>query len=105
VGNIRCCLGLAAGIDDLEQDLADLERHEAEMAAGRSFNYALFDAAETALLGCVYIDPPDRVGTSLERALDQLVPEWITTAGPFRQPRYLGHDISWAEWLALPDLT
>ena len=102
-----------------EQDEADLARHEAEIAAHQSFNYALFDAAETALLGCVYIDPPEkqgadaeiswwvvdeRAGTDTERALDALVPQWIASAWPFRQPRYLGRDISWADWLELPDL-
>jgi hypothetical protein len=101
-----------------EQDRTDLERHEAEMAAGRSFAYALLDDAETALLGCAYIDPPekqgadaeiawwvvdDRAGTSLERSLDQRVPAWIGMAWPFRRPRYLGRDISWPDWLALPD--
>jgi hypothetical protein len=40
-----------------QQDRDDLARHETETAAHLSFNYALFDDAETALLGCVYIDP------------------------------------------------
>jgi len=102
-----------------EQDEADLARHEAEIAAHRSFNYALFEDAETALLGCVYIDPPEkqgadaeiswwvvdgRAGTDTERALDALVPQWIASAWPFRQPRYPGRGISWADWLELPDL-
>jgi hypothetical protein len=101
-----------------EQDLADLARHEAEIAARQSFNYALLDDAETALFGCVYLDPPEKqgadgeicwwvvdgqVGTDLERALDALVPRWIAAAWPFTRPRYLGRDLSWAEWLALPD--
>ena len=75
---------------------------------------------EAALLGCVYIDPPekqgadaeiswwvvdDRSGTSLERALDTLVPQWIAADWPFTQPRCIGRDLSWADWLALPDLT
>src|SRR3546814_16647031 len=42
----------------LEQDREDLAHHEREIAAHESFNYALLDAAETELLGCVYIDPP-----------------------------------------------
>jgi hypothetical protein len=45
----------------------------------------------------------DRAGTSLERSLDRLMPAWIGTAWPFRQPRCLGRDISWLDWLALPD--
>lgn len=106
-----------------EQDLADLARHEAEIAAHESFNYALFDAAETALLGCVYIDPPEKVGADaeiswwviddlvggqVESALRALVPQWIAEAWPFQRPRFIeaGHHcgISWDEWLALADL-
>jgi hypothetical protein len=42
----------------LEQDRAELAWHAEEMVTGRSFNYAVFDHDESALLGCVYIDPP-----------------------------------------------
>lgn len=102
-----------------QQDLDDLARHEAEIAAHESFNYALFDDPETALLGCVYIDPPEKrgadaeiswwtvdgeTGTRLLAALDTLVPRWIATSWPFDQPRYIGRDLSWPEWLALPDV-
>jgi Acetyltransferase (GNAT) domain len=102
-----------------EQDAEDLARHEVEIAAHQSFNYALFDEAETALLGCVYIDPPEKqgadaeiswwvvdaqVGTGLQRAVDALVPAWIAADWPFTQPRYIGRDLSWADWLALPDV-
>ena len=74
-------------------------------------------SAETAIFGCVYIDPPERacaygevswwvvdelVGSDVERALDGLVPQWIAADWPFRQPRYLGRDIAWQDWLALP---
>ncbi|MFD7657082.1 N-acetyltransferase [Actinosynnema sp. NPDC059797] len=84
-----------------EQDRVDLARHEREQDAHESFNYALFNADETALLGCVYIDPADdadaliswwvvdeHVGTDLERALDAFVPGWIAAAWPFAAPRY-----------------
>jgi len=102
-----------------QQDLDDLIHHEVEIAACQSFNYVLLDDAETALLGCVYLDPPekqgadaeiawwvvdDQVGTGLERALDALVPQWIAAAWPFTQPRFIGRDLSWAQWLALPAL-
>jgi RimJ/RimL family protein N-acetyltransferase len=103
-----------------EQDLADLQHHEAEIAAHESFNYALFDDAETQLLGCVYIDPPQKAGadaeiswwlvdayatTPLQQVLDAFVPQWIATDWPFKTPRCIGHDLTWPEWLALPDLT
>jgi hypothetical protein len=101
-----------------EADREDLARHEAEMTRHESFNYALFDADETALLGCVYIDPPEKagadadiswwvvdslVGTDVEAAVDRLVPQWIESAWPFTAPRYIGRDLTWQEWLALPD--
>lgn len=100
-----------------DEDRVDLLRHEKEIAAHASFNYALLNEDETALLGCVYIDPPERagadgeiswwvvddlVGSAEERALDALVPRWIAADWPFRQPRYIGRDLSWQEWLALP---
>lgn len=102
-----------------EQDRADLARHEREIAAHESFNYALFDAGETALLGCVYIDPAEKigadadiswwvvddlVGTEVEAALDALVPTWIVQNWPFGAPRLIGVDLTWADWLALPDV-
>ena len=87
----------------LEQDREDLAHHEAEIEAHESFNYALFDEGETELLGCVYIDPPDRegtgaevswwvvdrlVGTEVEAALDELVPRWLRDDWPIEQPSY-----------------
>jgi hypothetical protein len=86
----------------LEQDRDDLAHHEREIAAHETFNYAVLDADESELLGCVYIDPPggdedcdviiswwvvdDRVGTPLEAELDRFVPRWMTTAWPFEKP-------------------
>jgi hypothetical protein len=102
-----------------QQDREDLARHEAEIAAHQSFNYALLDEAETTLLGCVYIDPPEKagadaeiswwiidekLGTDLQQTLDALIPQWIAGAWPFGQPRYIGRDLSWPDWLALPEI-
>jgi RimJ/RimL family protein N-acetyltransferase len=101
-----------------EQDRQDLARHEAEIARHESFNYALFDEAESELLGCVYIDPPEKlgadaeiswwvvdrlVGSDVEAALTDFVPTWIATAWPLDSPRHVGRDITWDDWLALPD--
>jgi len=105
------------GTMTFDDDRRDLRRHQEEIAAHQSFNYALLDEGETAIFGCVYIDPPERAGADgevswwvvddlaggdAERALDALVPRWIAADWPFRQPRYLGRDISWQDWLALP---
>jgi hypothetical protein len=103
-----------------EQDRADLQHHADEIEAHQSFNYALLDADETVLVGCVYIDPPERVGgvdaeiswwvgdafvgTEVEAALDDLVPRWVAEEWPLERPRYVGRDLSWDEWLALDEL-
>ena len=89
-----------------EADREDLARHEREIAAQETFNYAVLDEAETALLGCVYIDPPDddsppgtdavvswwvvddAVGTDLDRALGELVPLWLAETWRFRSVHY-----------------
>jgi hypothetical protein len=89
-----------------EQDRADLARHEAEIAAHETFNYAVLNGDETELLGCVYIDPPEgesppgtdavaswwvvdgAIGTDLERALDDFVPRWLAGTWGFRSVLY-----------------
>lgn len=102
-----------------EADIDDLAHHAAEIEAHESFLYGLFDTDETVLLGCLYVDPPakvgadadiswwvidDLVGSAIETALDAFVPQWIAAEWPLSRPRYVGRDLSWSEWLALPDL-
>lgn len=88
-----------------EADRRDLARHEAEITRHESFNYAIFDDAETELLGCVYIDPPaagthhdalaawwvvNRMhATDLERELDEFVPRWLSETWGFRTVEFL----------------
>ena len=57
-----------------EEDRADLARHAAEMPVNESFNYAVFDAGETELLGCIYIDPP---GEGSPAGSDAFVSWWV----------------------------
>jgi hypothetical protein len=89
-----------------DADKADLARHEAEIAARETFNYAVLDEQETELLGCVYIDPPDAqsppgsdavaswwvvdraLGTKLERTLDDFVPRWLADTWSFEKVHY-----------------
>lgn len=89
-----------------EEDKADLARHEAEIGAHESFNYAVLDERETKLLGCVYIDPPgprspagadavvswwvidEVVGTEFERALDDFVARWLLETWGFAAVHY-----------------
>ncbi len=100
-----------------EQDRDDLQHHWDEMQTHESFNYALFDAGESELIGCIYIDPSpvddadadiswwvrdEYVGSEVEAALDAFVPTWIASEWPLKEPRYVGRDLSWAECLAIP---
>jgi len=89
-----------------EQDRLDLARHEAEIAAHETFNYAVLDAAEHELLGCVYVDPPEEgspagtqatvswwlvdamAGSPLERTLDVFVPRWLAERWGFDRVWY-----------------
>lgn len=84
-------------------DREDLQRHWEEMQTHESFNYALLDAEETELIGCVYVDPSDGpgcdaviswwvrdeyVGSELESTLDAFVPDWIARDWPLTSPFY-----------------
>jgi hypothetical protein len=91
----------------VDADREDLAHHEAEIAAHEAFNYAVLDAGETELLGCLYIDPPDdrapagsdavaswwvvdgAVGTDLERELEAFAPRWLAETWGFAS-------VSWA---------
>ena len=93
-----------------------MARPEREIRDHEPFNYAVLDATETCLFGCVYIDPPERVGADadvcwwvvddavggpLEATLLEFVPQWVEEAWPFTRPRFIRRDLSSAEWLML----
>ena len=103
----------------LEQDLVDLGWHQKEAQLRRSFNYAVMSPDELRLLGCVYVDPPEKrgadcevtfwvrvseEGTGLEEELEAAVREWLAAEWPFERVRWPGRDVGWAEWDALPDV-
>ncbi len=102
----------------LEQDLIDLAWHQREAMLRSSFNYAVMSRDERRLLGCVYIDPPEKAGsdaevsfwvradeldTGLEAELETAVRRWVAERWPFETVCYPGRDISWDDWEALPD--
>jgi hypothetical protein len=77
----------------IDQDREQLARWEADAERRHSFTYALFDLGETELLGCVHIEPGAAlswwvvdwlVGSPVEQAFDELIPEWIVTTWPRR---------------------
>ena len=72
-------------------DREDLARHEREIAAHVTFNYAVLDEYETELFGCVYIDPPgdtlptaptpsSRGGCSIERPAGSSSARWTSSS-------------------------
>lgn len=89
-----------------EQDRDDLDHHEQEIAAQDTFNYAVLNAEETELLGCLYIDPPyaehpphtdavvswwvadPALGTPLQAALGAFVPRWLAETWGFAHVHY-----------------
>jgi hypothetical protein len=102
----------------LEQDLVELGWHQKEAELRRSFNYAVVSLDEKRLLGCVYVDPPEKHGaeaelafwvrgdeeaTGLEEELERAIRAWVAEAWPFTRVRWPGRDISWDEWARLPD--
>jgi len=90
----------------VEQDRDDLAHHEREIEAHETFNYAVLDADETELVGCVYIDPPEddspagtdavsswwvvdaHAGGALDAALDAFVPGWLADTWGFASVQF-----------------
>ncbi|MEU8270718.1 GNAT family N-acetyltransferase [Sphaerisporangium sp. NPDC049002] len=102
----------------LEEDLIDLAWHQKEALLRNSFNYAIMTPDESRLLGCVYVDPPEKLGADadvsfwvradqeepgLEEEVERVVRRWIAEAWPYESVRWPGRDLSWKEWDALPD--
>jgi len=101
----------------LEQNLIDLGWHQKEFQLRRSFAYTVVNPAESAVLGCVYIEPTKRRGYDavvflwarqselaggLEDRLHRRVKDWIAEAWPFAAVAYPGRDIAWDTWKAIP---
>lgn len=101
----------------LEQCLIDVAWQQKEAELRRSFAFAVLSTDETRLLGCIRLAPAARVGTDaeltfwvsaadegsgLEAELADFIREWATSAWPFKDVRFPGRDLSWADWKALP---
>jgi hypothetical protein len=82
-----------------------------------SFDYAVVSPDGKRLLGCVYVDPPEKAGydaeayywarrdgpeRGLEEELGESTRRWIPEAWPFENVAYPGRDISWEDYDALP---
>jgi hypothetical protein len=102
----------------LEQNLIDLGWHQKEFQKRRSFAYTVVTPSESAVVGCVYIDPTRKRGydaeihlwarqselaSGLETRLYTAVKEWINREWPFEKPAFPGRDIEWDGWHGIPD--
>ena len=89
----------------LEENRADLERHQREFLNREAFAYTVVSLDESRVLGCVYINPSEdpevdaevRMWVRLreyERGLDLIlfraVKEWLEDAWPFNDVTYPG---------------
>ena len=86
----------------LDENRADLERHQQEFAKRTGFTYTVLDPADGDVIGCLYIYPPkDEPGVrvsswvradraDLDVPLADAVADWLRTAWPFTQVRYMG---------------
>jgi hypothetical protein len=100
----------------LEQDLIDLGWHQKEFQKRSSFAYTVMNKDESECLGCIYIDPTDKVDydaevylwvrkSEFEKGLDTIlfdtVKNWIINEWPFNKVAYPGREISWEDWMKL----
>jgi hypothetical protein len=65
----------------LEENLADLQGHEADFFARRGFTYTVVDPTETRCLGCVYAYPPKVEGGDGARDHEAEVWFWVRPDG------------------------
>jgi RimJ/RimL family protein N-acetyltransferase len=89
----------------LEENLADLERHQQEFLNRKAFAYTVVSLDETRVLGCVYINPPETTDSDavvimwvrareydkgLDKILFNAVKDWISSNWPFKKVDYPG---------------
>ncbi len=100
----------------LEENFADLERHQQEFLDRKAFAYTVVSLDETKVLGCIYINPPQKYShipefikylkencpdavifmwvrqTEHEKGLDEVlfhtVRDWINADWPFKKIAY-----------------
>jgi hypothetical protein len=89
----------------LEENLADLERHQQEFLNRKAFAYTVVSLDETRVLSCVYINPSDtpdsdavvvmwmrqsEYDNGLDETVFTTVKEWISSDWPFTKVDYPG---------------
>lgn len=86
-----------------ERNLADLQRHAADFAAGEGFTFTVLDPAGRDVIGCVYLYPSASAGhdvtvqswvradrADLDAPLAEAVRAWIRADWPWESPDLCG---------------
>ena len=91
----------------LQENLADLEKHQQEFLDREAFAYTVVSLDEERVLGCLYINPTDQPGADarvhmwvrtseyelgLDPILFQTVQEWLASTWPFSSVVYPGRE-------------
>jgi RimJ/RimL family protein N-acetyltransferase len=91
----------------IEENLADLERHQQEFLDRKAFAYTVVSLDESRVLGCVYINPSEsedgeaeifmwvrqsEYDKGLDAVLFQTVGKWMEAAWPFKNVIYPGRE-------------
>lgn len=91
----------------LEENLADLERHQQEFLDREAFAYTVVSLDETRVLGCLYINPTKKIKadavihmwvrqSEFDKGLDPIlfaaVKEWVSSSWPFEVVEYPGRE-------------
>jgi len=102
----------------LEEDLVDLGWHQKEFELKSSFAYTVMNTDESRCLGCVYIDPSEKInydarvilwvrqseaGSGLDEELFTTVKTWLSEKWWFSAVAFPGREITWHHWESLAD--
>ncbi len=100
----------------LENNTADLARHEREFKAREAFAYTVLTLSGDTCIGCVYIEPASVAlfdcevylwvrdsHIALDEDLYQTTHSWLKTHWPFEQITFPGRSISWEQWKSYTD--
>jgi hypothetical protein len=102
----------------LEEDLVDLGWHQKEFELRSSFVYTVMSPDESKCLGCVYVDPSEKldydarvilwvrqseVAAGLDEKLFATVKGWLFDTWWFTEVAFPGRDITWPHWESLTD--
>ena len=102
----------------LEEDLVNLGWHQKEFELRRSFAFTVMSPDESRCLGCVYVDPSEKLdydakvflwvrqselANGLDETLYSTVKTWLSEEWWFSNVAFPGREVGWDEWLSLAD--